>query len=96
MSPAFLPGLLDLDRCCHEASPPWLWLVSYCVSHRAGVTRRFRKDFSVVHSVTSRQSLPNFHILIYKTEACRVLETDAVHDPSHRKVPKAPVPQGQH
>lgn len=82
MSPAFLPGLLDLDRCCREASPPWLWLVSYCESHRTGVTRRSRKDFSIVHNVTSRQSLPDFHILIYKTEACRVFETDAGHNRS--------------
>lgn len=59
------------------------------------VTRRSRRDFSIVHNVTSRQLLPDFHILIYKTEACRVFETDAGHDPSPKAL-KAPVPQGQH
>lgn len=49
------------------------------------MTRRSRKDFSIVHNVTSRQSLPDSHILIYKTEACRVFETDAGHDPSPKK-----------
>lgn len=40
------------------------------------MTRRSRKDFSIVYNVTSRQSLPDFHILIYKTEAYGVSETD--------------------
>lgn len=55
-----------------------------------------RRDFAIVHNVTSRQSFPDFHILIYKTEACGLSETDSGHDPSHQKVRKVPVPQGQH